>query len=136
MRAKHTLIPPPPFPPISALVEKWRLVNRKRFVFPSLQRQNLLLLCNERSSGHIVTGLSSRFQLTVLLGSLGPEWRFFATNSRRRMWLCKLGIIYILEVSNRVRSMSRPILMLYNYGYFLNGKKVNQITLFGSKMVP
>ncbi|GFS95104.1 hypothetical protein TNCV_2704631 [Trichonephila clavipes] len=38
---------------ISALEEKWRLENRERFVFPSLQRQNLLLLWNERSGGHL-----------------------------------------------------------------------------------
>ncbi|GFY20487.1 hypothetical protein TNCV_211191 [Trichonephila clavipes] len=28
-----------------------------------------------------------------------------------------------------------PLLMLYNYGYFLNWKKVNTVTSFGSKMV-
>ncbi|GFU17008.1 hypothetical protein TNCV_2479611 [Trichonephila clavipes] len=44
-----------PSPPINALVEKWRLVDRKRFVFSSLQIQNLLLLCNERSGGHVNT---------------------------------------------------------------------------------
>ncbi|GFV54824.1 hypothetical protein TNCV_3683491 [Trichonephila clavipes] len=38
---------------ISTLVEKWQLVNRKRFVFPRMQRQNLLLLCYERSGGHL-----------------------------------------------------------------------------------
>ncbi|GFX94164.1 uncharacterized protein TNCV_4292091 [Trichonephila clavipes] len=42
-----------PSPPITTLVVKWRLVNRKRFVFPGLQRQNLLLLCNERSCGYL-----------------------------------------------------------------------------------
>ncbi|GFW89913.1 uncharacterized protein TNCV_4196011 [Trichonephila clavipes] len=48
-----------PSPPISALVEKRRLVNRKNFVFSGLQRQNLLLLSNERFrvhfSGHVNT---------------------------------------------------------------------------------
>ncbi|GFT03393.1 hypothetical protein TNCV_2985571 [Trichonephila clavipes] len=43
----------PPSPPISAIVEKWRLVNKKHFVSPNLQRQILLLLCNERSGGHL-----------------------------------------------------------------------------------
>ncbi|GFT27873.1 uncharacterized protein TNCV_10811 [Trichonephila clavipes] len=51
MRAKGMLIPPSPS--ISALIEKWQQVNRKRFVFPSLQRQNLLLLCNECSGGYL-----------------------------------------------------------------------------------
>ncbi|GFV37667.1 DUF4817 domain-containing protein [Trichonephila clavipes] len=32
-------------------------------------------------------------------------------------------------------SLVLPILMLYNYGYFLNWKKVNQITSFGNKTV-
>ncbi|GFU90023.1 uncharacterized protein TNCV_2439101 [Trichonephila clavipes] len=41
-----------PSPPICALVEKWREVHRKRFVFPSLQKRNLLSLCNECSVGH------------------------------------------------------------------------------------
>ncbi|GFW53722.1 hypothetical protein TNCV_3938161 [Trichonephila clavipes] len=38
---------------------KGRLANRKRFLFPSLQRQNQLLLCNEHFcgllSGHVNT---------------------------------------------------------------------------------
>ncbi|GFV94395.1 uncharacterized protein TNCV_3352331 [Trichonephila clavipes] len=57
MRAKRMLIPSFSHlssPSISALVEKWQLVNRKCFVFPSLQRQNLLLLCNERSGGNLI----------------------------------------------------------------------------------
>ncbi|GFW13989.1 uncharacterized protein TNCV_4701241 [Trichonephila clavipes] len=52
IRAKRILIFSPS-PPTSALLEKWQLVNRKRFVFPSLQRQNLLLLRNKRSDGHL-----------------------------------------------------------------------------------
>ncbi|GFV57265.1 hypothetical protein TNCV_2822821 [Trichonephila clavipes] len=36
------------------LEEKWRLENRKRFASSSLQRQNLLLLCHERSGGHLI----------------------------------------------------------------------------------
>ncbi|GFW95959.1 uncharacterized protein TNCV_4173861 [Trichonephila clavipes] len=39
----------------SALVEKWQLMNRKSFVIPSLQGQNLLLLCKEHSGGHVNT---------------------------------------------------------------------------------
>ncbi|GFV14470.1 uncharacterized protein TNCV_165971 [Trichonephila clavipes] len=50
MRVKCMFIPP--YPPIIALVEKRRIVNRKCFVSPSSQRQNMLLLCNERPSGH------------------------------------------------------------------------------------
>ncbi|GFU56002.1 uncharacterized protein TNCV_1557561 [Trichonephila clavipes] len=38
---------------IQRACKKWRLVNRRRFVFPCLQRQNLLLLCNERFGGHL-----------------------------------------------------------------------------------
>ncbi|GFU14734.1 hypothetical protein TNCV_4228881 [Trichonephila clavipes] len=38
---------------MSTLVEKRRLVNRNRFVFHSRQRQNLLLLSNKRSGGHL-----------------------------------------------------------------------------------
>ncbi|GFU57069.1 uncharacterized protein TNCV_1779351 [Trichonephila clavipes] len=38
----------PPFLPINPLVEKWRLVTES-VLFSSLQRQNLILLCNERS---------------------------------------------------------------------------------------
>ncbi|GFV32209.1 hypothetical protein TNCV_1674971 [Trichonephila clavipes] len=49
MHAKLMLTPTP----ISALAEKWRLVKRKRYVIPSLQKQNLLLLCNERSGEHL-----------------------------------------------------------------------------------
>ncbi|GFV59032.1 hypothetical protein TNCV_1814211 [Trichonephila clavipes] len=36
------------------LVGKGRLVNRKCFLYPSLQRQNLLLMCNEYSGGHLI----------------------------------------------------------------------------------
>ncbi|GFW37305.1 uncharacterized protein TNCV_4497961 [Trichonephila clavipes] len=51
-----TYVNSPRSPPIcAAAVEKWRLLNRKRFVFSSLQRQNLLLLCHERSGGHVNT---------------------------------------------------------------------------------
>ncbi|GFX52576.1 DUF4817 domain-containing protein [Trichonephila clavipes] len=31
-----------PFSPINALVEKWRLVNRKRFALSSLKRQSVI----------------------------------------------------------------------------------------------
>ncbi|PRD24257.1 UNVERIFIED_CONTAM: hypothetical protein NCL1_44296 [Trichonephila clavipes] len=55
----------PPFSPINALVEKWRLVSKKRFVFSCLQRQNLLLLCNERSI------LSSVVNLQMIITFLG-----------------------------------------------------------------
>ncbi|GFX92418.1 uncharacterized protein TNCV_1706941 [Trichonephila clavipes] len=45
------ILPPPP---ISALAEKCRLVNKKCFAFPSLQRQNQLLLGNKQSGGHLI----------------------------------------------------------------------------------
>ncbi|GFV51235.1 hypothetical protein TNCV_2545841 [Trichonephila clavipes] len=56
-----------------------------------------------RIFGKVVTGFHCN-QPTVLLDSLGTEWQLFPTNSRRT-WLCKLGVIYILEVSSRVKSM-------------------------------
>ncbi|GFW14860.1 hypothetical protein TNCV_1563231 [Trichonephila clavipes] len=49
---RETYVNSPP-PPNSALVEDSRQVNRKRIMFPSLQRHNLLLLCNENSGGHL-----------------------------------------------------------------------------------
>ncbi|GFW03497.1 hypothetical protein TNCV_3020091 [Trichonephila clavipes] len=51
MHVKRMLVFPLSTP--NSVVEKGRQVNRKRFVFPSLPRQNLLLLCNERSCGHL-----------------------------------------------------------------------------------
>ncbi|GFS56622.1 hypothetical protein TNCV_1852871 [Trichonephila clavipes] len=52
MCVKLMLLSHPAFQPIKALVEKWRLVSRKRIVLPSLQRHNLLILCSKRSSGY------------------------------------------------------------------------------------
>ncbi|GFW55632.1 transposable element Tcb2 transposase [Trichonephila clavipes] len=46
-------------------LEKWRHVSRKRFVSSSLQRKNLLLLCNERSV------LSSVVNLQMVITFLG-----------------------------------------------------------------
>ncbi|PRD26185.1 UNVERIFIED_CONTAM: hypothetical protein NCL1_38826 [Trichonephila clavipes] len=54
-----------PLMPINALVEKWQLVNRKRFVFSGLQRQNLLLLRNENSV------LSSVVNLQMVITFIG-----------------------------------------------------------------
>ncbi|GFV32037.1 uncharacterized protein TNCV_1688101 [Trichonephila clavipes] len=52
-RIKFGCQPPNDNSILRALVEKWRQGNIKSYVFSSLQKQNLLLLCNECSGGYL-----------------------------------------------------------------------------------
>ncbi|GFV38641.1 hypothetical protein TNCV_1842301 [Trichonephila clavipes] len=56
-------------------------------------------------------------------------------NSPKLNEFCAISRWKVFGLSSAENQLLLPISMLYNYNYFLNRKKVNQITSFGSKMV-
>ncbi|GFV75810.1 hypothetical protein TNCV_1757381 [Trichonephila clavipes] len=120
--ARKTYVNSPSSLPIIAVVQKWGLLNRKRFVFPNLQMQHQLLLCHMCSGGHLNGHVNTHI---ACLWSLENPHEVLESQ-RDSPKLNGYFVPYLsgecvgLSFSENQLQLVLPILMLYNYGYFLN----------------